>query len=110
MKLPNPERATIDTQKLAGYCLNPEHSDGQHKARVFKSALDLNLDDVEELQAALLQAVQTYDAIADKSNAYGQKYIIDFPMSRSNKQAVIRSVWIVKNIESFPRLVTCYIL
>jgi hypothetical protein len=43
-------------------------------------------------------------------NAYGQKYIIDFPMTRLNKEAIIHSVWIVWNNEDFPRLVTCYIL
>jgi hypothetical protein len=43
MKLPNPEQAEIDMQKLIGYCLNPEHSDGQHKAYVFRSALGIGL-------------------------------------------------------------------
>ena len=110
MKLPNPERAIIDSEKLAGYCLNPEHPDGQHKARVFKSALDLDSDDIEELEAALLQAIQTYDAIPDKRNPYGQKYIIDFTMNRADKQAIIHSVWIIRNNEDFPRLITCYVL
>ncbi len=110
MKLPNPERAIVEIDKIAGYCLNPEHSEGKHKARVFKSALDLDLNDTEELQAILLQAVANYDAIAGKSNPYGQKYIIDFPLTRSDKQAIIQSVWIVRNNEGFPRLVTCYVI
>ncbi len=58
MKLPNPNLAVIDTQKLAGYCLNPEHPDGKHKAVVFHAALGIDLDEIEELQMALLQAVQ----------------------------------------------------
>jgi hypothetical protein len=110
MKLPNPERAIVEIDKIAGYCLNPEHPEGKHKARVFKSALDLDLNDTEELQAVLLQAVANYDAIPGKSNAYGQKYIIDFSITRSDKQAIIQSVWIVRNNEGFPRLVTCYVL
>ncbi|WP_442944872.1 DUF6883 domain-containing protein [Nostoc sp.] len=65
---------------------------------------------MEELEVALLQAVVDYDAIPDKSNPYGQKYIIDFPMTRSDKQAIIQSVWIVRNNEDFPRLVTCYVI
>ncbi len=96
--------------KIAAYCLNPEHPEGKHKARVFKSALDLDIDNAEELQTALLQAVVTYDAIPAKTNPHGQKYILDFPLSRLEKQAVIHSVWIVRNNEDFPRLVTCYIL
>lgn len=110
MRLPHPELAVIDDNKLTGYSLNPNHPDGRHKARVFKSALDLNLDDVTELKNALLEAVQTYDAIADKQNKYGQKYVIDFPMSRANKTAIVHSVWIVRNDENFPRLITCYLL
>ena len=110
MKLPNPECAIVEINKIAGYCLNLEHPEGKHKARVFKSALDLNLNDAEELQAILLLAVANYDAIPGKSNPYGQKYIIDFPVTRANKEAMIQSVWILRNNEDFPRLVTCYVL
>jgi len=110
VKLPNPKNAIINSEKLTGYCLNPEHPDGQHKAIVFKSALDLDLDDVEELQIALLKAVVTYDAVPAQRNSYGQKYTIDFLLTRLGKQAIIHSVWIVRNSEDFPRLVTCYIL
>lgn len=54
MKLPNSNKAIIDDEKLAGYCLNPNHTDGQDKARVFKSALGLTIDDANELKNALL--------------------------------------------------------
>jgi len=110
MRLPNPDYAIIDDQKLAGYCLNPEHTDGQHKAIVFQSALGIGIDEIEELKAALLQAVQMHDAVPSKSNQYGQKYVVDFVMTRLEKQAMIRSVWIVRYDEGFPRLVTCYVL
>ena len=103
MKLPNPDNTIIDDQKLTGYCLNPFHSDGQHKARVFKAVLDLDLNNVEELKTALDEAVKTYDAIPDKRNQYGQKYVIDFPMTRNDKTATVHSVWIVRNEENFPR-------
>ena len=110
MKLPNPEKAIIDNQKLAGYCLNLNHGDGQHKARVFKSALNLDIDDVDELEAALMEAVKNNDVVPEKRNQYGQKYVIDFPMTRGDRRAIIHSVWIVKNQENFARLVTCYVL
>lgn len=77
---------------------------------MFKSALNLDITHIEELKAALLEAVKNYDAIRDKANQYGQKYIIDFPMTRGEKTAIIHSVWIVRNDENFPRLVTCYVL
>lgn len=110
MRLPNPDRAVIDDQKLTGYCLNPDHVDGQHKAYVFQSALGIGLENAEELRTALQQAVQNCDAISGQSNSYGQRYIIDFLMTRLEKQATVRSVWIVRYRENFPRLVTCYVL
>ncbi len=107
-KLPNPDNAVIYPDKLSGYCLNPEHQDGRHKARVFISALNLNADDAEILKTALLQAVRDNKAVPSKRNEYGQKYIIDFEMSHSGKTARIRSAWILRNDENFPRLITCY--
>lgn len=92
------------------YCLNPNHSDGQHKARVFKSALGIGSEEVEELQLALLHAIQVHEAIPTKRNKYGQKYVVDFTLERLNKQAMVRSAWIVRGTEDFPRLVSCYVL
>jgi hypothetical protein len=38
MKLPGADVAIVDVEKLTGYCLNPEHPRGKHKARVFADA------------------------------------------------------------------------
>ena len=103
------EQAVIPIDKLTGYCLNPEHHPGKHKARVFKSALNLGINDAEVLKSALLDAVQRNVAVPTKRNAYGQKYVVDFEMSHSGRTAKVRSIWIVRNDENFPRFVTCYI-
>lgn len=62
MPMPNAERAVVDIRKLRDYCLNPMHDEGQHKARVFATALGMTADDAEDLRVFLLQAVQTSDA------------------------------------------------
>jgi hypothetical protein len=110
MKLPNPDQTYIDDNKLIGYSLNFSHADGQHKARVFKSALNITTENLEILKNSLIKAVFTYEAIPDKSHQYGQKYVIDFPLVHQGKTATIHSVWIVRKDENFPRLVTCYVL
>jgi len=110
MKLPNSEQAIIAPQKLVGYCLNPQHPEGRHKALVFQSALGIGIDEASELRAALLDAIQVNDAVPTQRNQYGQKYVVDFTMTRLDKQAVVRSVWLVREREGFPRLVTCYVL
>jgi hypothetical protein len=45
MELPNGDRAVIPIEKIIGYCLNPNHPKGKHKARVFKSVLNITNDD-----------------------------------------------------------------
>lgn len=110
MKLPHFERAVVEIEKLQDYCLNVEHSKGKHKARVFASALSLTTEHAEELRNILFIAAQTYDATPTKQNEYGQSYIIDFTITRSDKQALIRSSWIIRTGEDFPRLTTCYVI
>ncbi|KYC38418.1 hypothetical protein WA1_37210 [Scytonema hofmannii PCC 7110] len=110
MKILNSQRAVVDLKKLQDYCLSPKHSQGKHKAHVFESALNLTAEDSEELKNILLVAVQTYDATPTKQNEYGQSYIIDFTITKADKQAVVRSAWIIRHEEDFPRLTTCYVL
>ena len=50
MKLPNGERADLGS-KLEDYSLNPFHRHGQHKARVFESALGITLANAELMEA-----------------------------------------------------------
>ena len=78
MPMPNAERAVVDIRKLRDYCLNPVHDEGQHKARVFATALGITADDAEDLRVLLLQAVKTSDAQLGRHDAYGQRYTVDF--------------------------------
>ncbi len=109
MKLPNPEQAVIPDQKLSGYCLNPNHLDGKHKAYVFQVVLGIGLAEEEELRQILRDAIQKYESTPDENIQYGQKYVVDFQLTRNEQQAIVRSVWIVRNEENFPRLVSCYV-
>lgn len=110
MKLPNAESSFVDLNKLRNYSLNAQHFQGRHKARVFAAALDMTAEDAEELREQLLAAAQTYDAIPTKQNEYGQYYQIDFAIARGERRATIRSGWIIRASEDFPRLTTCYVL
>jgi hypothetical protein len=109
MNLPNPEAAYIDIRKLRDYSLNPNHDRGKHKARLFLAILGLDTDDVKELQALILEAIQVYEAIPADTDDYGQRYIVDFPLTRNQNTANIRTTWIIRPDETFPRLTSCYI-
>jgi hypothetical protein len=73
MNLPNGDKAAVDLEKLTGYCLNPEHPRGKHKARVFAAALGLTADDAEHLRTCLLQAAIQDEATPSDLDEYGQR-------------------------------------
>lgn len=71
MKLPNGDRAVVPMEKLTGYCLNPDNRVGQHKARVFASALGVTAAEAELLRDALLAAARNEDAQEGKRDHHG---------------------------------------
>jgi hypothetical protein len=109
MKLPNPERAVVDIAKLLDYCLNPKHEDGKHKAKVFAAALGLSRSNAEWLQRHLLDIAREEATLVSESR-FGRLYVIDFPLETSHGAAMVRSGWIVRTGEDFPRLTTCFVL
>jgi len=110
MKLPNADAVFIDLNKLRNYSLNQKHDRGKHKARLFAAILGLEQADAEILRALILEALQTYDTIPTTADEYGQQYVMDFPIARNENTATVRTVWLIRSTETFPRLVSCYIL
>jgi hypothetical protein len=110
MPMPHAERAVVDIRKLRDYCLNPMHDEGQHKARVFAAALGMTADDAEALRACLLQVVKTSEAQLGRRDAYGQRYTVDFLLAWHDRQAMVRSGWIIEHHADTPHLTTCYLL
>lgn len=100
----------MDIGKLRAYCLNPDHPRGRHKARVFAATLGLAQEDAGELREVLLSAARIGDALTDEADEYGQRYVLDFEMSSEGGSAKIRSAWIVRRDEDFPRLTSRYVL
>jgi hypothetical protein len=110
VRLPNAERAFVDVAKLRDYSLNPSHPRGRHKARVFLAALGLMAADADDLCAALLAAARTGDATPGDRDEYGERYVLDFFITGPAGQAQVRSAWIIRIGEDFPRLSSCYVL
>jgi hypothetical protein len=109
VKLPNGERADLG-MKLEEYALNPQHRDGRHKARVFASALGITYANRHVLRRAILAVAATSDqAEARGDNGHGELYQLRFRMETTKGAAFVRTAWIVRRGEGFPRLVTCYI-
>jgi len=109
MKLPNPQLAVVDIAKLRDYCLNPQHEEGKHKAKVFAAALGIGRSDVEWLRGRLLDIVSE-EAVLMTESQFGRLYFIDALLETLHGSAKIRSGWIVRAGENFPRLTTCFVL
>ncbi|MBX3300133.1 MAG: hypothetical protein KF736_11790 [Acidobacteria bacterium] len=111
MRLPNGENAIVDIRKLTEYCLNFDDLRGRHKARVFASALGITVANAAEFREQLLHvAATTESAVVGESDAFGQRYVIDFSWTTAEGTAPIRSTWIVLTDEENPRLTSCYVL
>jgi len=108
MLISNAEDAVVDIHKLRNYCLNPEHSDGKHKARLFSSILGMTADNAEELRQILLEVIQTHEAQLGRQDEFGQRYTLDFSIEWQNRSATLRSGWIIEHGSEIPRLTTCY--
>lgn len=113
MKLPHAERAVIDIRKLRDYCLNPNHPEGKHKARVFLAKLGLGAADAERLRGLIMEAILVEEAAEQSPNPYGRRFVVDFQVRLEEKVVVtfvtIRTAWMIRNDEDFPRLTTCFI-
>ncbi len=110
MKLPNGHRAFVDVRKLRDYCLDPHSPKGRNKARVFTAALGLTRRDAEFLRQILLEAAISEDCKPGEADDYGQRYTLDLTVATDRDCRLVRSGWIVRSGEDFPRLTTCFVV
>ncbi len=89
--LPNAPLAVIALAKLRDYCLNPDHPEGKHKARVFAAALGLGREDAQALRLAILQAVQTANATQGLTDQWGERYTVDVVVENGGRLATVRT-------------------
>lgn len=110
MKLPNAAHAFIDVEKLRLYALNPAHPEGRHKARVFLAALGISASDAEWLARQILARLPECEAGAGDADQHGKRFSADVSLTREGRAALVRTAWIVRSGEDFPRLVTCFVV
>lgn len=110
MGLPNADRAEVDLRKLSEYCLSPAHPVGKHKAVVFRAALGLTAADAHRLRERILRAAIEGQAVFERADEFGDRYRLDFEAVTPSGRALVRSAWIIRAGEDFPRLTTCFVL
>jgi len=108
MKLPNGSQAIIPIKKITGYCLNPDHPSGKHKARVFASALGITAQNPERLLELVRQAAKEGAVVYQGETSFGQSFKVDWQIEGYN-QIVLRTLWEIKTGSNLPRLVSAFI-
>lgn len=100
----------VEAAKLRDYCLSDRHPQGRHKARVFASRLGLTASDADFLRHRLEDAARSIPLQTVRSDAFGERMLLDFTLTTETGSAVIRSGWILRPGERVLRFVTCYVL
>jgi hypothetical protein len=101
--------AIIDPEKIYGYCLNPEHPRGKHKAQMFQSALGMTRIDADDLISLKKKRIQDIECKLGEGDEYGQRYTVDIEIEYNTMKAFVRTGWIIKRGEIRPRLTTCFV-
>jgi len=106
MRLPGGERAVVELAKLTGYCLDPTHPRGRHKARVFAAQLGLTQADAAHVRAA----AAADNAVEGVTDGFGRRFALDLKVTGPKGTGTVRSGWILRAGEDFPRFASCYVL
>ena len=107
MLLPNYSMAIVDIAKLTEYCLNEYHHKGKHKARLFKSVLNITSENSDFLKEIIINGIRVYPAVEHETDEYGKRYTVDIKILNI-EIITIRTNWIIKTQEVNPRLTSCY--
>jgi hypothetical protein len=100
MPLPNHGQAHIDRRKPTEYLLNRNHPDAKGKSAFFRSRYG---NDWKRLRDDLFGHAKGAVANVEETR-HGTRYVIEEPLSG----ALVRSVWMIRTGEPFPRRVTAY--
>ena len=108
MSLSSADRAVVDPAKIRDYLLAAAHPVGRFKARFFV-ALGYASDRWERLRDDILTVGRSGDVSGETATPYGSKFEVEGILTGpSGRSATVRTVWIIRTGEDFPRLVTVF--
>lgn len=98
----------IDAAKVRNYLLDPDHPQGGSKARFFRS-LGYSRLAWRRLESDLRRAHDSWRMRSESKSAFGDVYRLVSGITGPNGRfAVVVTVWIIREGESFARLVTAH--
>jgi hypothetical protein len=107
-EFPYRDRAEVPMAKVRDYLLSETHPVGRTKAHFFKT-LGYRQDAPESLQAALLGVAREGVVVAQERSRFGSKFVVDgYLGEQSSGSRAVRTVWILEEGSTTPRLITAY--
>jgi hypothetical protein len=107
-KLPNADKAVIDSEKIRGYVLSSTHPVGRFKAAFF-GRFGYSAEKWMEFEQRLRELILSQDVAAVEETQYGRKYVVEGSLGTPSGQAVkVVTVWVILKRQGIPRLVTVY--
>ncbi|MBW4550015.1 MAG: hypothetical protein KME35_02680 [Aphanocapsa sp. GSE-SYN-MK-11-07L] len=107
-QLPNCKKSLVEEQKIRQYLLDLSHEDGKSKAKFFL-ARGFTVEHWQALAQALCQHGIENQIAKTLKTPFGQKFIIECHLATPDRQnPCIRTVWIIEDGNTIPRLSTAY--
>jgi filamentous hemagglutinin len=112
--LPRAQDAHGVESKLRAYSLNPEHEIGAHKARVFRRALGVGLDDIDYLVDQVLVGIGE-TPISDVRDNAPHGILCEVVIAvlgigvAAGRPVLVTTSWEYRSPEDAPRLVSAYV-
>jgi hypothetical protein len=108
LTLPSGDRAVVDERKVRDYLLSLAHPVGRFKARFF-TRLGYTAEEWWRLLDDILAVAKSGTVAQETEASYGRKFEVDGALEPpTGRPAEVRTVWIVRAGEDFPRLVTVF--
>ncbi|MFU8891840.1 MAG: DUF6883 domain-containing protein, partial [Anaerosomatales bacterium] len=108
-RLPGHEHAIIPEEKLR-YCLDPMHETGRHKARMFRSALGIGLEDTPKLRHLIEIGISANQAVRVGDDQDGiERWVVDWIVQGRLSRLRLITAWDLRVSYGRPRLVSCYL-
>jgi hypothetical protein len=109
LRLPRADEAAVPREKLAGYALDPSHSRGRHKARVFASALAVHTKDWRFLRDQILAALPSSPVRTTRITPFGVAYEVVVMIDGLNgATAPVVTTWLIEG-NAPPRLTSTWV-
>jgi hypothetical protein len=105
-KLPHPEHAQIDREKVVGYLLDARRSGGK---AMFFQRMGFAAAEWDELADALRRHGSTHPVTSTVESQWGIRYSVDGPLETpSGRTPLVRTAWIIEMGKDVPRLITAH--